>query len=193
MSQTNGANRLPSVTEVLRAAGLTRDFKGVPAHLLEHAQLRGQALHQAIQWHHEGTLDQATLHPEIEPGFRAYQRFLVEMHHKPIASEIELVHPTWNFIGHLDRVGWLGPSRVIIDFKYTETPDLVGAAYQIAAYRMLWAACRPQEPISAGYVLQLTLAGRYQPHLLEEAQAEQVFLAALVVFRARQRRDGHEH
>ena len=60
---------LPRVTEVLRAVGLGPDFSAVPAATLEHARQRGTALHAAIEWHHEGTLDPDSLHPEVRAGF----------------------------------------------------------------------------------------------------------------------------
>lgn len=184
------APRRPSVTQILRAVGLALDYDRVPAHILEHAQQRGTALHRAIQYHAEGRLELASLHPEIQPGFQAYLRFVEHTGHVPIASEVELIHPAWQFIGHPDRIGWLGPERVVIDFKYVETVDLAGTALQVAAYALLWNAVHPTEPVTRRYTLQLRRNGTYRLHPLEDPHAEQIFLAALVVFQARERRHG---
>lgn len=179
----------PSVTEILRAVGLGPDYSAVPEATLERASLRGQALHAAIAYHAAGVLDEASIHPEIAPGFSVYLKFLADSQHQAIASEIDLIHPAWHYRGHPDRIGFLGADRVLIDFKYMDSVDLAATAYQLAAYRLAWHALRSSEPIRQCFVLQLKHDGTYRLHELPKggwAKAEQVFLAALVVYRARQ-------
>jgi len=179
---------LPSVTEIRDAVGLGPDFSRVPPAILEYARIRGQALHLAIRYHHEGVLDEASLHPDVRPGFEAYLRFLEDTKHEPLLSELELIHPAYGFMGHPDRVGWLNGKRVILDWKCVETFDFWPVALQLAGYRLLWNANYPEQPIAGTFALQLSpRAGKYQLRVVEAEKYEQDFLAALVVWRAQQR------
>ena len=178
---------LPRVTEILQVVGLGFNGDGIPAARLEHARLRGQALHLAIRYHHEGVLDEASLHPDILLGFEAYRRFLKDTGHEPIASEIELIHEAYGFMGHPDRVGWLHGKRVILDWKNTDSFDFWPAALQLSAYKLLWEANHPTELIQATFAVQLSPStGKYQLRVVEAEKYQQIFLAALVVFRAKQ-------
>ena len=186
--EVNGV-RLPSVTRVLSAVGLSPDYRGVDPAVLERARLRGTALHCAIQYDAEGSLDESSLHEEIRSGFAAYRRFVAEAQHEPIGSELELVHPTWAYVGHPDRVGWInGRTRTLIDFKHQDSVDFDYVRVQLAGYSLLWAATHPEEPLAQTAVVQLRRDGTYRLHVLDVRPAEQVFLAALVVYRERQRR-----
>lgn len=180
----------PSVTEVLGAVGLGWNLNGIPAATLEYARMRGKALHQAVQWDHEGVLDESSLHPDVEPGFRAYQRFRKETHYEPLLSEVEIIEPTWKYLSHIDQIGrWNRDPRhvrrVLLDWKYTDSPDLLAASYQLAGYVRAWTATHPQEPIDQVLVLQLKHDGTYRVHQVDAKKYDQVFLAALIVFRAR--------
>ena len=185
--------QFPRVSEILEAMGLGVDYSHVPPATLELAKLRGTALHLAIQYHAEGVLDETTIHEDIAPGFSAYLKFLAATRHEPIASEIELIHPVWRYVGHPDRIGFLGQDRVVIDFKYMDSVDVTAASYQVAAYQKAWDATHPTELIGRCAVLQLRHDGTYRLHEIPTqalTNARQVFLAALVVFRAR--RKNHE-
>ena len=179
---------LPRVSEILAAAGLGFDPTGIPPARLEYAQLRGTALHRAIQYHHEGVLDEATLHPDIRPGFEAYQRFLKDTGHEPLVSELELVHPSYGFIGHPDRVGWLNGKRVLLDWKYTDSFQFWPVAFQLAAYRILWNSNYPEQIVTGTFALQFSPStGKYTLRVVEAEKYEQDFLGALLVWRAQQR------
>lgn len=183
------ATDYPSVTEILRAVGLGPTYDGVPTAVLEKARLRGQALHAAIQYHAEGSLDDSTIHPEVALGFSAYLKFLAETGHEPVGSEIEIVHAAWRYVGHIDRVGLHKTERVLIDFKFTDSVDTAASAFQLAGYRLAWTATRPAERIDRSWIVQLKHDGTYRVHDVPRTkwpQHEQVFLAALVVYRARQ-------
>jgi hypothetical protein len=172
-----------SVTECLAAVGLTREYRGVDPKYA----LLGQALHETLHWHALGILDESSIHEEVRPGFTAYLDFLAQTDHVVIASEVELVDEHYGIVGHADRVGSIDSEPcALIDFKYSDNPDLKGARYQIAAYTWLWNRSHPEQPVTRGYVIQLTKAGRYKPIEVTDAYAGQVFVAALTVFRARE-------
>ena len=175
---------LPSVTEVLAACGLTSNYGFVEAEKLEMYRQRGQALHLAIQWDAEGTLDRDSLHPEIRPGFDAYREFCFEHGHIAECSELELTHP-YGFQGHLDRVGLVDGARALIDWKYSDSVDVNGARWQLAGYGLLYAHNYPDRPAEKRLVVGLGKDGRPKITDVTDGYAEQVFTAAVVVYRAR--------
>jgi hypothetical protein len=181
------------VTEILAAVGLTRDYR----HTDERYSQIGRAAHQAVAWHAEGVLDEATIHPDVRPGLDAYLEFVEQAHHIPLvlsesprmlASELEMVHPGLGCVAHLDRVGSLGEvETALIDWKYSDSPDLKGARYQLAGYRLIWDYLYPEQPIQACVVVQLKKDGTPRVHHLTDDYAMQVFTAALIVERAKGR------
>ena len=183
---------LPRVTHILEAAGLGPDLSGIAPAVLEEARRRGSLVHAAIEAHAYGVLAPSDVTPEIKPYLDGYEAFLRDTGHVPIVSEYRVVHPVWQYAGTLDRVGWATPTvRSIDDFKAVATVDLWAVARQLAAYRLGWNAVRPSEPVGCVRAVQL-LPGDYrlfEKEIMEIlGQAEQEFLAALVVYQARLRR-----
>lgn len=182
----------PSVTDVLGALGLTPDFSKADPVAVEHAAIRGTALHKTIEYHHADDLDPVTIHPEVRPGFDAYLRFVKDTGHEPIASELELIHPQWHFLGHPDRIGWhQRQDRACYDWKYVASIDVDAARIQLAGYRLIWNALHPLEPVRRLFVLHLLReSSSYRLHEVTDGsnQAEQVFLGALLVWREKHRR-----
>jgi hypothetical protein len=180
------------VTEILDRARLRPDFSRVDPSVLAHASMRGKAVHRAIELHEANDLDETSLHPEVRPYFDAYLRFREETEHEPIASEIPLVHPVWGYVGHPDRVGWLrGGRRVCLDWKAVASLDVDYVNFQVrGGYRLAWNALHPTEPIDECFAVQFLPDGKYNLQPLVRADAEQVFLAALIVAREQKRREG---
>jgi hypothetical protein len=177
---------LPRVTHILETVGLGPDFGGIPPAVLEKARARGSAVHAAIEAHAYGYLEPAMLTPTVAPYFSAYQKFLAESAHEATCSEIEVVHPAWQYVGHPDRIGWLMQRRALLDWKTAETVDVRCATLQLAAYRMAWNAMHPAEPIDLTAVVQFKRDGTYRFHDVNARAVEQVFLAAVTVYRARE-------
>ena len=105
--------KLPRVSEILSAVGLGPDLSMVPPDVLAQAQKRGRAVHEAIEACAYGYLDEAMLDPIVLPYLAAYRRFVAESGHEAIGAEIEVVHPEWHYVGHVDRVGWLLAKRCL--------------------------------------------------------------------------------
>jgi hypothetical protein len=173
----------PSVTEVLAAAGLVRDYRNLD----DRYSLLGQALHETIAWHHWGTLDEASIHPEVKPGFEGYLEWIEHAAHFPLFSELELVHEGYGFVGHVDRVGSIGSEeRTLIDWTYSDSPDWRGKRWQVGGgYSVLWNTAHPEQPITRKFVVAFTKQGRYKQVEVSAPYNEQVFLAALIVERAK--------
>jgi hypothetical protein len=169
----------PSVTELLRAVGLTRAFPEFKA--VRDAQARGTALHCAIHLLHKGTLDEATVHPTIRPFFDAYQRFVAETGHVVEEAELELVSDKLGVIGHLDQVSRKG---AIWDLKTGDDPDLFGARLQLGGYELLYQ--ERYNGASAGrYVLNLRKNGTYRVYDLTDDYALTVFRSAQILYTVR--------
>ncbi len=182
----------PRVSAILRDLGFTNAW-GSAYHLA-----RGTGLHRAIQMDLLGTLDEATVHPDIQPGFTAWRAFRAQARPSLIQAECELVDPTWRFTGHPDLIAWISGRATLVDYKYTESPDLPYCRLQLAAYAHLWEATRERAlsslaypSLSAAFVLQLTPSGRFQLHpltLTDLIEPRQDFLAAVRVWHALQAR-----
>ncbi len=177
---------LPRVTHILQAVGLGPNLDGIKPAVLEVAAMRGTAVHEAIEAEAYGYLVGADLAPVVVPYLEAYRRFVKESRHEAIGSEITVQHPTWHFVGHVDRVGWLEKHRAIIDWKCVAQVDERAAALQLAGYRLAWNAMHPTEPVSLTAVVQLRADGTYRFFDINAGEYEQTFIAALLVYRAQQ-------
>ena len=121
-------------------------------------------------------------------GRRIVER-LADTQHEVYASELELTHPEWGFQGHPDRVGLVAGKLAVVDWKYTDGPDLKGGRYQLAAYKLLVEASPRGWKIDEVYLVQLSPTGKgYRMHRLTDVNAEQVAQAAVIVWRAREER-----
>jgi hypothetical protein len=176
---------LPRVTEILAAAGLAPDFGMVAPAVLEAARARGSAVHAAIEADHYGYA--TDLPPEGAPYLDAYRKFVAESGHEPLVSEFTVTHPAWQYVGHPDRVGWLCGKRVLLDWKCTDSIDLPYTGRQLTLYRLAWNTEHPTEPVDSIAALQLKGSATYRLHEIDHAEHEQVALAAVVLYQARQR------
>ncbi|HAM54146.1 MAG TPA: hypothetical protein DCQ64_01500 [Candidatus Rokubacteria bacterium] len=194
---------LPRVTAILESVGLSPDLSGIAPAILERAGDRGRRLHEAAEAHTYGYLDLGALDGEEKGYFAGYERFLVEMGYKPIAAEVKVVSRRWGVLGHTDGVGWLGAERIIPDWKFVATFDPYYVSYQLAGYRMLWNEMYPKEPVERLIGVQFFPDGTYRIHPVPRdaaealklevkgptmAEATQVFQAAVIVYKARERR-----
>ena len=170
------------MTHVLEAVGLGPDLAMVPPVVLEAAKKRGVAVHEAIEAMAYGYFEDCDA--AIMPYLDAYKKFMAESGHTAIASEIEVAHPQWQYIGHPDRVGWMAKHRILIDWK---TGAVEGAAYQIVAYVEAYNAQHPAEKVASGAVVALRDDGTYRFTEIDLSAARPVWYAALTVYRAQER------
>lgn len=131
-----GARRLLGVSEVINGAGL-KDFSGIPAETLEHARLRGIAVHDACHFLDENDLDWSSVSGEIEPYVKAWERFKKDTGAVVESCEVASYHPTLFYAGRLDRIVRFPMARtaMLLDLK-TYKPDAV-TGVQLAAYANL--------------------------------------------------------
>ena len=125
---------IPSVTTVIRDNRLGDDFHAVAPDVLEHARQRGTAVHAALHYWDEGTLDEATVDPVVAPYVAAWRRFVDERRVQIVAMERRHADQVYRFAGTLDRMAVVDGRRTLIDIK---SGSVGGAQFQTAAYAHL--------------------------------------------------------
>jgi hypothetical protein len=179
---------LPSVTAILAATGLGPDLSRVPAAALEVARARGSAVHALAEADHYGYADTLEVTPVVAPYFDAYKKFVAETPHKPIISEFLVTSERWRYLGHPDRLAWMGARRVLLDWKSSDQLDLDPVTLQLCGYKLAYEEEHPKEPIHECYAVQLRSDGTYRLHPLDTSRAMGVWQAAVIVFHERARR-----
>jgi hypothetical protein len=173
---------VPSVTQVLHSAGLEANYSMVPPEVLERKRIIGQFVHEATQYLDEGSLDLASVDPELQPYISAYQRFLRESGFQTQLIEHRVVGSIGGMLcgGTVDRVGSMNGQLWIIDLKCVDRL-YPGFALQTAGYELLL-----PKPLVPPFkytraVLQLRPDGSYKlspPY--EDPSDLDVFRAALI-------------
>lgn len=166
-----GDRRLPSVTQVLKDAGLV-DARWYT----DEARLRGEYVHLACHMVDEDDLALESLDRTLQPYVEAYQRFLVVTKPRWDYIEHRVCDEGCGYAGTLDRAGVLPDGRkVLVDIK-TGMPA-PWAALQLAAYRR----CLPEPHTWKRIALQLKGDGSFTVHDCTDRSDEAVFQAALTV------------
>lgn len=170
--------RVPSVTEVLRIAGLNSAYSMVAEHVLERAADRGRSVDQWLELIFSGHIEPDAEPPEDIAGYvRAYLTFEKETGFKAEAVELPVVHDRMRYAGQLDRLGTaplLTKGTALVDLKCV-AQLLPATALQLAGYA--GALGRPV----ARYALRLKPDGRYELRSYTDPNDWNVFVSALNV------------
>jgi hypothetical protein len=173
---------VPSVTQVLHAAGLSADYSAVNPEVLERKRTIGEYVHKATQYLDEGSLDLATVDLQIQPYLAAYEQFIKDSGFRPRLVEHRLVGNINGMLcgGTVDREGTMAGKLWIIDLKCIERlyPSF---ALQTAGYELLL-----PKPVTPPFrytraVLQLRQTGSYKLTTYDDLADSDVFRAALGV------------
>lgn len=122
---------VPGVTSVLKTAGII-DYSMIPQDVLRTAAARGTAVHLALQFLDEGTLDRDSISEDLVGYISAYERFCADSGFTCAQIEQRVYHPGCQYAGTLDRTGVIGGGLAVLDFKTGLV--LPGHALQLAAY-----------------------------------------------------------
>jgi hypothetical protein len=128
---------IPSVTQVLRLAGLTKMW--ADDNVLEAARRRGKAIHKARQLWDEGKLD-VEQSASVMPWIRPWIRFRELTGFRPVMSEELLFSEKLRLFGTYDTWGYDGRDRVtVVDTKTTESLSRPGpeVGLQLSGYEEL--------------------------------------------------------
>ena len=183
---------LAGVTETLGGVGIRTDYAGIPDHVIEHAAVRSRAAHLATVYWDDGTLDPASVDPEVQPYLDAWIAFRQETGFEPVHAELLVHSERDHYAGTLDRTGHVprpdgGRRPVLLDIKGTyQLPHHVGP--QTAAYALAYEEMG-HEPIAVRWCVRLQKTGKYQLVALRDADDYAVWRAALCVRRWREAHD----
>ena len=169
---------LPSVTQILQSVGLI-NFSGISPDVLQRVADFGTAVHLATALDDVGDLDEETLDPNLWPYLTAWRCFRRDEMGLQKFFEIEqpLAHPDYGFAGTPDRIG----AMIIIDIKTsTVVPPWTGL--QLAAYSVL-----ANITTARRIAVQLKGDGTYQIHEFKDRKDREIFLAALSVYKWREK------
>jgi len=131
-----GKRLIPSVTNVLRITGISRDLRMVRPDVLEAKRQIGIALHRCLHFLQERDLDPTSIDDQLQPYLSAYRLFVKQHGFKQESVELHLA-PTLLGMPYgmtLDVTGLIRGEPWLIDFKTsTGNPDY-GWSIQVAAY-----------------------------------------------------------
>jgi len=165
----------PSVTEIIRAAGLMGDTEW----FTEASRLRGQAVHMACEFLDVDDLDWDTVAPQHVGYVQAWERFKEETMFQPELIEHRVFNEALGYCGTLDRTGKIGQAKILLDIK-TGAPERWHGV-QLAAY----VACL-EKPLSfRRMTVHLRADGTYSITEYSPAQALElwnVFQSAVNIF-----------
>lgn len=167
---------VPSVTEILRGAGLIADSQYSDPRAMD----RGRAVHSACHYLDEGDLDEASVGREIAPYVRAYQLFLEQSGCVPEMAETRVWSRIHRYAGTLDRLARLADARVLYDLK-TGPPEKWHGA-QLGGYAIALAES-VGITVDSMFCLHLGADGRYSIREHRAPQSHRQFLAALAKWR----------
>lgn len=149
-----GGQEVISVTQALVEAGLV-DTKW----FTDYGRRRGSAVHKAIQYRVEGSLDLNSIDPKIEGYLSAWDAFVEDTGYEPIACEKRLFSAIHRAAGTLDHLGNLRGKTVIADVKTGALNAVTGI--QLTGYAQL-ARGELGEYVSKLIGLQLKIDGSYK-------------------------------
>lgn len=133
---------VPSVTQILRATGISADFEALSSlsremrAAIELKREIGTALHADAHAFDDDDLDLDAVDPRVRPYLDAWITFRLNSGVTPEIRERRVFHPTLRYAGTLDGI-FTTPDgkRVLIDIK-TGDPDDSGCQFQTAAYAL---------------------------------------------------------
>lgn len=154
--------RIPGVTEILGAVGVSTDFDALAAsssRLDDAVRLKrdlGHALHADAHAFDDDDLDWSTVDVRVGPYLTAWTIFRECSGAMPLTRERRVFHPTHEYAGTFDGIFRLpNGRRVLIDLK-TGDPEDAGCRFQTAAYLAAHAVEHPEDAGLERWAVQLT-------------------------------------
>lgn len=173
---------LPSVTTILRSAGLAPDYRAIDPAVLATAAQRGIDVHAACEAIDKGLPADAGTERDFGPYLAAYRQFLVDTGATLAACEELVHHPEMGYAGTFDWGGYIGGRLMLVDRKVTAEIHHTYVAPQCAAYAKAWDACAGG--VVAGIAsLHLRRDGTYRFREYDYALAWSAFESAVGVYR----------
>lgn len=173
---------VPSVTQVLGSALL---YAGVPAHVMELARQRGNAVHRGIELMIRRTLDASTVDPRVLPYLQQFALWVRQSGFRVIGFECRVASVAHGYAGTADLIGCLpslGPGIDVIDTKATHSiMPTVGP--QTAGYALAYAEMNGLNRSAIRRHCLHLAPTRHQLLTLPDAADYAVFLSSLNIWR----------
>ena len=177
---------VPSVTQILRAAGLVDSYDGIPDHILQFAADRSTAVHLACCYYDDNDLDPDSLDVQLQPYVAAWRRFRLDYPGVILASEQMYLGQLADlqFGMTLDRLIKFGNGKTaILDIKCTRE------IYRHHAVQLAGYACGLESvgtPATRLFlyrrlIVQLKPNATYQLHECTDPSDGDIFAAALQI------------
>ncbi len=153
---------VPSVTQILRATGVSVDFDGLSgfsarlAEQIDYRRALGTAVHADCHAFDDHDLDWSGVHPDVQPYVTAWADFRAATGLTPLTRERRIYHPQYRYCGTLDGIFELPTGRrVLVDIKIGD-PEDAGCRYQTAAYLAAFQIEHPEITVEERWGVQLT-------------------------------------
>ena len=169
-------HRVPGVSEILKRAGLI-DHSWVSRYGLE----RGHAVHLATHYSDDGSLDESTVDPAVQPFLAAWRAFRADLPAPILARERSYYDLAHGYAGTIDCVLGTPAVAMLLDIKTNSPPDY--ATVQIGAYWNLLRASGIEA--NKCYTLALKADGTYRLRKVDHLFGWGQFHAALLKARKR--------
>ncbi|HUS88024.1 MAG TPA: PD-(D/E)XK nuclease family protein [Desulfosporosinus sp.] len=172
---------LPSVTQILKKAGLTTDFSMVNPEVLENKRQIGIDVHELTQLIDMGV--------EVEQvGYAlSYMQFKKDTGFVPVEIELAVYSKLHGYAGTVDRVGLIKDKLSIVDLKTSATLDMLYMGPQTAAYEILYREWSGYKKTMPRYILQLKPDG-YKLVPCKDKEDTNIFLYANQILRWRNKK-----
>ena len=134
---------VPSVTRILRATGVSRDFGalgGVSRKLKGDIELKGtlgDAVHQDAHAYDDDDLVMDSVHPDVLPYLNAWIAFRQNKRLHPLVRERRLFHPELGYCGTMDGLFACSTKVIEVDIK-TGDPVSSAGQYRSMAYQVAY-------------------------------------------------------
>jgi hypothetical protein len=188
---------VPSVTQLLEAAGVSPDYRKVHPAILQHARLRGIHIDAACDLDDVDDLDWSSVSPEAVGYIQGWQAFKADYQYEPVISQPPLYHPVYGYCGTPDSIGMLDGQVVVVERKAT-AKMAASYALQTAGYGCNGMHIAPRgggrlEPVPwGGPVMRLGVhlqpGGRYELVEYSDPDDESAWLGVVALARWRKAR-----
>lgn len=181
---------IPGVTEILKAAGIGHSAESdsgfaISDDVMEAARDRGTDVHYACELLDRNDLDFDSLDEEIAAYVVGYQNWKDATGFVPDMIEQVVYCPEHDYVGTLDRAGWIGDQRVVVDLKSGSGGLKPWHRKQLAAYAYPIKGENEPWPLRICLVLKPTTKKGWTQYTFLPQSAEwdfKVFLAARTIY-----------
>lgn len=159
--RTPDGARVPSVTEILGAVGVSVDFEElgglslITFDQIERKRALGHALHADAHAYDDHDLDLDTVDPMVRPYLDAWITFRANTGITPLERERRVFHPTWRYAGTLDGLFTTPQGAIVLVDIKTGDPTDSGCQWQTAGYAEAYRVDHPNTRISLRWGVQL--------------------------------------